>query len=138
VTDIDLTPDVVNIKAYAGNTVPILVTVPAGVADGFMWNGQLRTTRESATVDATWIITEPVAPGDPAYCMLPAAETARLAGTGTVTRRRMSDGTVRSIQVYSGEYDIECKHPTAPDPVHTWVQGTLTIELDVTRVEVAP
>jgi hypothetical protein len=103
-----------------------------------MWNGQLRTTRESATVDATWIITEPVAPGDPAYCMLPAAETARLAGTGTVTRRRMSDGTVRSIQVYSGEYDIECKHPTAPDPVHTWVQGTLTIELDVTRVEVAP
>lgn len=132
--DIDLRPQVVNILAYAGNTVPLTIVVPAGVADNFIWSGQLKATRDSDVVDAEFVITEPASPGEPAYAMLSAVDTARLAGVAPMIRKRSVAGVTMEVRSYSGEYDIQAKHPMDPDPVYTWVQGTLTIDLDVTRV----
>lgn len=132
---IDLRPKIVDIAAYAGNTVTLSVTVPAGVADNFIWEAHVRGSREATGVpDAVWEITEPVAPGGPAYLTLSSADTSRLAGLGVAARRRdAKTGTTTVVQTYSGQWDCQARHPIDVDPVYTFVQGSLTIDLDVTR-----
>lgn len=132
---IDVRPKVVDIAAYAGNTLTIRVTVPAGVADGFIWEAHIRADRSSTgPPDATFDITQPTVPGDPGFLTLKAADSSRLAGTGVVVRRRDAKaGTTKVVQVYSGQWDCQARHPTDPDPVHTFAQGSITLDLDVTR-----
>lgn len=131
---IDTRPKVVDITAYGGDTLTIKVTAPVAITNGMVWNAQLRADREDATpVDATFTITPPNPPTDPAaYLVLKSADCRRLIGTGTVLTRRTKAGVV-TVQSYTGVYDCEIKHPTNPDPVTTLVQGTLTLDMDVTR-----
>lgn len=132
---IDTRPKVVDITAYGGDTLTIKVTAPVELTNGMVWNAQLRADREDATpIDATFVITLPNPPTDPAaYLVLRSADCRRLIGTGTVLRKRTKAGTTVTVQSYTGVYDCEIKHPTNPDPVRTLVQGTLTLDMDVTR-----
>lgn len=131
---IDTRPQVVDITHYGGDTLTIKVTAPESLTTGMVWNAQVRTSRTgTTTADATFTITPPNPPTDPAaYLVLKAADCRRLIGTGAVVQKRMG-AEVRAIQTYKGSWDCEIKHPTNPDPVTTLVQGQLNLELDVTR-----
>lgn len=128
---IDTRPDTVDIIHYAGDTLTIRVEAPASLTDGMTWLAQIKATRDSPTVDAVFNITPPQSSGGPAYLELPAAKTSELAGTGQVLREMVA-GQLAAIQRYSGEWDVQVSDNGA-DPVKTLAQGTLTIELDVTR-----
>lgn len=118
-TTLKVTPQRVDVAGYAGDTLTIQVTVPAGAFDGLEWHAEVRTNRDpSAPVDATFTITEPAVPGDPAYLTLSSQDTARLAQTGA----------------YSGQWDVQVSGPGGVDPVTTLAQGTLTLPLDVTQL----
>lgn len=131
--DISTEPQVVNIKHYGGDTLTVKITVPAGYADGLDWDAQVRSVRNAATVDATFLIQQPAAPGDPGYITLLAAECARLIGMGTTRKERAPDGSLRSIQSYAGVYDCQVSD-AGLDPVKTLVQGDLLLSMDVTRL----
>lgn len=128
---IDTRPDQVDIIHYAGDTLTIRVEAPASLTDGMTWLAQVKASRDSATVDAVFEITPPQTPGGPAELVLPAAVTAALGGTGQVLREMVA-GTLAAIQRYQGEWDVQVSD-NGLDPVKTLAQGTLTIELDVTR-----
>lgn len=130
---IDSTPDVHDITHYAGDTLTLAITVPAGFADGYTWKAVLKANRETGTpVDATFDIVLPVVPGDPGFVTLTAAECTRLARMGTVQKSKRR-GVHSQVMAYNGEYDIQLSPPLpALDPVTTIVQGGLTLELDVT------
>lgn len=126
-------PTVVDIVTYAGDTFDLEVRAAAEVTDGKQWSAEIRADRASAPVDATFVITEPTEPGGSAYLRLTAADSARLARGAPVVQKRMPDGSTRAVQQYSGVYDCEVSL-AGSDPVRTLVQGTIKIELDVTRV----
>jgi hypothetical protein len=130
---LDFTPATEDIKAYGGDTATIEVRAPAVVTDGMVWDAEVRTAKDSPTIDATFLITIPATSGGPAYITLSSVDTARLAGTAPVVNKRGPDGVTRAIQTYSGVWDCQVSDPINPDPVRTLVKGTITVELDVTR-----
>lgn len=131
--DVDTRPEVVNITHYAGDTLTISVTAPASVVEGQVWSAQVRPSRDpTAPLDATFTITPPTVADGPAFLVLSSVDCARLAGTGVVVQRTWK-GTTYAVQTYTGEWDCQVAAPGGPDPVRTLVQGTLTIEADVTR-----
>jgi len=135
--DVDTRPQIMNVSHYAGDTLTIKVTAPVEVTTGMVWNAQVRADREDATpIDASFVITPPSPGTDPAaYLVLTSADCRRLAGTGTVVRARSRrTGQMAAVQRYAGEWDCQISHATNPDPVITLVQGTLTLDLDVTRL----
>lgn len=135
--DIDTTPPFKSIQHYAGDTLTLKVTVPAGFADGYVWTAQLRKDRATGTpVDAVFIITQPATPGDPGYVTLRAEDCQRLARSGVVKTKRDTRG-IRTVVSYTGEFDVQVAPPAAADPVTTLVQGSLSLELDVTREDSA-
>ena len=83
-------------------------------------------------MDAEFVVTPPVADGDPAYLVLSAAETARLVGTGTTTRV-VRAGVALMLAQYAGVWDVQVSGVGGVDPVTTLAKGALTIEIDVTR-----
>lgn len=125
-------PTVVDIVTYAGDTFDLEIRAAAEVTDGKQWNAEIRADRDAAPVDATFAITVPTESGGPAYLRLTAADSARLARGAPVVQKRMPDGSTRAVQQYSGVYDCEVSL-AGSDPVRTLVQGTIKIELDVTR-----
>lgn len=131
-TDIDLRPKVMNLLAYAGDTVAFTVTIPWANAAGKDWKAQVRRTRDQAEPDAEFIITPPAGDGDPAYVLLAAIDTKRLAGQAPAVRAMSAAGSLAEMRVYSGVYDVQISDGGS-DPVNTLVQGSLTIELDVSR-----
>jgi hypothetical protein len=135
VATIDTRPQIVDITHYGGDTLTIKVTAPESITTGMVWSAQVRANRDTGTpVDATFVITPPVPGGDTAaYVMLKASDCRRLIGTGAVVRKRTTVGTLATVQSYVGVYDVQINHPTNPDPVTTLVQGSLTLDMDVTR-----
>jgi hypothetical protein len=128
---IDTRPDVVDIVHYAGDTLTIRVEAPASLTDGMTWLAQVKAARDSDVVDAVFAITPPQSSGGPAFLELAGAITSQLAGTGPVLREMVA-GTLAAIQRYSGEWDVQVSD-NGMDPIKTLAQGTLVIELDVTR-----
>ena len=131
-TDIDLRPKVMNLLVYAGDTVVFAVIIPWATAAGKTWKGQVRLTRDAAEPDAEFVITPPAAEGGSAYVMMPAADTKRLAGQSPVVRAMSSAGSLAEMRVYAGVYDVQISD-AGSDPVNTLVQGSFTVELDVSR-----
>jgi hypothetical protein len=111
-------PDVVDITAYAGDTLTIEIVDATGYSDGLDWNAQIRADRTSSTIDATFTVTPPVSPGLPAFLVLSAAVSRTLIG---------------SLTEYKGVWDCQVSD-AGNDPVTTLVQGTFTLMTDVTRV----
>lgn len=130
---IDTRPDTVDIIHYAGDTLTIRVEAPASLTDGMTWLAQIKSNREDQQVDAVFEITPPQTPGGPAFLVLPAAVTDGLGNTGQVTREMVA-GTLASIQRYTGQWDVQVSD-NGLDPVKTLAQGSITIELDVTRIK---
>jgi hypothetical protein len=124
-----------DLKMYAGDTYTLEIRAPAEVTDGMEWHAQIRTTKDSPIIDATFSITVPEVSGGPAYITLLSADSARLASGAPLVTRRSVDGIVRTVQEYSGVFDCHVRHPTLPDPVRSLVQGAVSIELNVTRPE---
>jgi len=131
--DISTIPQIVNITHYGGDTLDLKVIAEPGVADGLDWNAQIRSASESDTVDATFTITEPAAPGDPALLRLTGAESSRLAGLTPAVQTRAPNGALMMVQKYSGVWDCQVS-AAGLDPIHTLCKGSLTIEIDVTRL----
>ncbi len=132
--DINTQPMVRNLYLYGGDTFSMKVTVPAGAFDGFAWTGQVRSSRDpsTGTLDAEFQIDPPAAPGDPCWPTLLAVDTRRLALLGKPVKRKVGLAQ-RIFLVYTGDYDIQIKHPDEPDPVVTIVQGIVSIDIDVTE-----
>lgn len=131
-TTVSTVPMIVDIKAYGGDTLTITVTADASVTAGMHWDAEIRSTRDDETFDATFSIKEPVVAGDPATLTLSAVDSSRLVNTAPIVERRAPDGALRSIQQYVGVWDCQVSNNHL-DPVRTLVQGSITIELDVTR-----
>mgnify|MGYP001324588473 CR=1 FL=1 len=112
--DFDTTPTEVNIKHYAGDTLPIWVGVTAEVVAGRDWNAQVRTSRTTAKIAATFTVA-PEATG--AWLTLAAADCKALAARG----------------VWNGYWDVQLS-AAGLDPVTTLATGELEIHPDVTRL----
>ena len=132
---LDTTPAVVDVTHYGGDTLTIEMTVPAAVtAASPDWSAQLRQARDSPSIDAEFTIIPPEVPGGLAYLVLDSATTSALvAGGAIVTRRR--EGRAVTVVQYTGLYDCQVSD-AGSDPVRTLIQGLLTIEMDVTRLDV--
>jgi len=130
---IDTRPKVENITHYGGDTLTIKVTAPAELTDGMAWNAQVRSARTSEVIDAVFTITPPAFSGGPAYLILPGAVCASLVAGTPVATVRSPDGTTRMVSIYKGEYDCQVS-ASGTDPIRTLVQGSLTIDPDVTRL----
>lgn len=130
---LDTRPELVDVTGYAGDTLTITIQAPAAVTDGKTWLAQIKSSRSSDIIDAEWEITPPAASGGIAVLVLDAATTAALvSGTGSLaTRRTTSAGTFAAGTQYKGEWDCEVSDANS---TRTLVQGTLTIDQDVTRL----
>jgi hypothetical protein len=131
-TDIDLRPKVMNLLCYSGDTVAFTVTIPWANAAGKEWQAQVRSARDASEPDAEFTIVPPGGDGDPAIVTLASEDTKRLAGQAPVVRAMSAAGSLAEMRVYSGVYDVQISDGGS-DPVNTLLQGSLTIELDVTR-----
>jgi len=120
-------PMVVDVHHYGGDTLNILVVVPAAVIAGRDWDAEVRANREAVDVDATFdVIVGNTA--DEWYLQLPGSVVSDLLATKSVVVR--VDG--KPVTRYVGVYDAQVS-AAGLDPIQTLVQGTLTIDLDVTR-----
>lgn len=120
-------PMVVDVHHYGGDTLNILVVVPAAVLAGRDWDAEVRASREADTVDATFdVLVGNTA--DEWYLQLPGAVVSDLLATKATVVRVDGKPTTR----YVGVYDAQVSQ-NGLDPIQTLVQGTLTIDLDVTR-----
>lgn len=120
-------PMVVDVHHYGGDTLNILVVVPAAVVAGRDWDAEVRANREADTVDATFTIIDGNT-ADETYLQLPGAIVSELLATKATSVR--VDG--KPVTRYVGVYDAQVS-AAGLDPIQTLVQGTLTIDLDVTR-----
>ena len=134
VASLDSRPQVVDLFIYGGDTYTLTVEdVPAQVtAASPDWSAQIRPAGDAAAVDAEFQITPPAVAGGPAYLMLDAETTALLVqGAPVITRR--AGRAVTQVAQYQGVYDCQLSNAGA-DPVRTLFRGTITIEMDVTRL----
>lgn len=127
--ELDVRPKVVDVAGYAGDTLTLKITVTGMDLTTALWEAQVRLTADAAVTAAVFAITPPTAADGPAYITLDAATT-RLLGESGVTRKISG----RSIQRFSGVWDCQVSS-AGIDPVRTLVQGALTIDLDVTKVD---
>lgn len=112
-------PDSIPLRLYGGDTRTITITAPGALVDGMEWLGQIRETRTSTEVAATFQITPPVVLDGPAYATLTSS---------------VSAGLVAGRDVFKGFYDIQISGAGGIDPVTTIIQGTVQIDADVSRV----
>lgn len=131
-SSLDTRPQKVDILHYGGDTLTIRIQAPSSLTDGMTWKADVKAARGSDVVDASFVVTPPVSSGGPAFLTLPAAVTAALVADAPIVTKRLEDRSTRSVQQYVGEWDCQISADGA-DPVTSLAQGTLTIELDVTR-----
>jgi len=130
---LDTRPKVQDVNHYGGDTLTIKVTAPAELVDGKTWNAQVKADRTTDVVAATFDIIPPEVPGGPAYLVLPGAICASLIAGTPAAAVRNPDGTTRMVSIYKGVYDCQVSL-AGLDPIRTLVQGSLTIDPDVTRL----
>lgn len=130
---LDTRPKVQDINAYGGDTLTIKITAPDSITAGKTWNAHLKTVRESEITDAEFEITPPEVPGGPAYLVLSSAVTTALVEGMPLGTVRNPDGTTKAAKKYQGVYDCQISL-AGLDPVRTLVQGTITLDQDVTRL----
>lgn len=137
---VDVTPQVVDITAYGGDTLTIRIRFPVGRFDGREWRSEVRDTRDGSVVRAEFDFTDPaVDPDNPTkqfvLATLKAADTSTLAASGPVAMgRNRITGRAVLTPVFTGEYDVQVAPPGVDvDPVTTVMQGTLQFQKDVTR-----
>jgi len=126
-------PTIVDITHYGGDTFTLEVKAAPEVTEGQSWNADIKLARDSDIVDASFSIIPPPAGGGSAYLTLSSVDSARLVANAAVVTRRSPSGVQLSIKKYTGVWDCQVSHPVDPDPVRTLVQGTFSIEVDVTR-----
>lgn len=131
-------PDVVDIHHYAGDTLTIKITAPEALVGGREWSGQIRDVRTDSDVGAEFQITEPTVAGGPAYVTLLSADSRRLVESGVLIRVARGPGQFAMILRYSGQWDVQVAGAGGVDPVTTLVQGSIVLDLDVTREDVGP
>jgi len=151
VATIDLTPQVLDIKAYGGDTVPILITFPPGYVAGRIWKAQVRTAATNTTTDAEFQVTLGATQDDPVTLIL-TSESTRALVTSAVLRAeqeaaakapaRASRGPFSSadpkvvgapLASYKGVWDCQLAPSGGGDPTTTIVRGTVELTLDVSR-----
>jgi len=134
---LDTRPKKVDILHWAGDTLTVKVTAPASLTDGKVWDAHIKTA-VGAAVTAEWAITPPTISGGPAYLVLDSATTAAMAAGQPVvyiepdSRAQRAGVEPRAVQQFVGVWDCQVSF-NGSDPVRTLVQGTLTIEMDVTQ-----
>jgi hypothetical protein len=126
-------PTIVDITHYGGDTFTLEVIAAPEVTDGQVWNADIKLARDSDVIDASFSIVAPPVGGGSAYLTLSSVDSARLVGEAAIITRRAPSGALLSIKKYVGVWDCQVSHPTNPDPVRTLVQGSFSIEVDVTR-----
>lgn len=136
-TDIDTRPDTVNLYGYAGDTLSFRIIVAGNLSKGQQWLAQIRQDRTQGQETAVFDVEEV---SDGAVLTLTAEETARLAGTGALlvdqqvadaNPQAYTDGARRMMR-FSGQWDVQISN-SGSDPVITLVQGSITLDLDVSR-----
>ena len=126
-------PTIVDVTHYGGDTFTLEIKAAPEVTEGMVWNADIKLGRDTDTIDASFTIVPPPPGGGSAYATLSSVDSARLVGSAAIVTRRSVTGTQLSIQKYIGVWDCQVSHPTNPDPVRTLVQGSFSIEIDVTR-----
>lgn len=120
-------PMVVDVHHYSGDTLSLLVEIPAAVVAGRDWDAQVRSSRDALTPDADFVII-PGGTADQWILQLPGATVTELVDTKGVVVRVDGKQVTRYVGVYDAQISVG-----GLDPIQTVVQGTLTIDLDVTR-----
>lgn len=134
---IDTRPQGIALMGYAGDTLPLTIVTDFDYST-YTWSGEVRKDHADAVVDAEFVIgaTVPVSTKFHTPVYLSAASTRALADLSptddlppTYTKSGTSDIAV-SVQQYSGVWDIQVE---LAGVVTTLVQGTITIDADITR-----
>lgn len=153
-TVIDVRPQSVVIKAYAGDTLAldILSVDSYSAANNWTWQGDVRITHdESATpvvADGSFIfVNEDDAFSDPTNfpgmgykitAVLTSDVTRALAeqATSGIDPGYVKPGTdpTNTLLTFNGIFDIQVVNTDTPPTVKTLVQGTLSLDADVTRL----
>jgi hypothetical protein len=147
VAAIDLTPQVLDITAYGGDTLSLLVSFPPGYVAGRIWSAQIRSVKTDLNTDAVFQVNLGATANDPVTLVLSsaatralvteAAEAQMMAATtrSAPTRRAVAPFAVGDpITTYSGSWDCQLAPVGGGDPTTTVVRGSIKIVLDVTRL----
>lgn len=137
-TDLDTRPMSVNISAYGGDTLTILVMIPeTALPVPSEFRAQLRVSKESDAVAAEFVVIVGAVVGGkvPVSLVLASATTSMLVGGAAKVRVPLDERarTYALVQRWSGVWDMQSSSAGGGDPVTTHVQGTLDLDLDVTR-----
>lgn len=114
-TALSTLPQVVDIDHYAGDTLPIHITISDALIGGRVFSAQVRKTKNATKIDASFTVT--VVPGVGADIMLSSADCLELTKRGD----------------YEGFWDVQLAPAGGGDPVTTLAAGTLRLHSDVTR-----
>ena len=108
---IDLRPAKEDILAYAGDTLPIRVTVadPDGLLVGATWAAQVRKKRADTEAAATFVVE---------------------VESDTVVTLTLSSEDTQALAGFKGEWDCQVSYNGTK---RTVAQGAITIDYDVTR-----
>ena len=132
---IDTRPQTVDISHYAGDTLTIQVLVSDGLAEGKVWKAQVKRDRESGIVDAEFAVIPIPGGADLVLSAEDSRALTQIAGAlmaGRSLRGVSAQFSAPVVEKYSGVWDVEISDDGA-DPVITLAQGSLTIDMDVTR-----
>lgn len=114
---LNLEPTRVDIRGYAGDTLSLQVTFPAGLVGTRQWTAQVRAGRTDQAVLATFTVTAGTTADDPVTLILPAATTSQLCASET----------------WQGVWDVQLAPGAGGDPTQTIAHGDLSLLKDVTR-----
>ena len=135
---IDTRPQGIAIQGYAGDTLTLTIVTDTDYS-AYTWTGQVKTDHDDILADAvfTFGAQTPVNTKFHTPAILDAAATRALADlvpTDDLPPVHVKPGgdvtTTVSTQVYTGLWDIQVE--SAGGDVTTLVQGTITIDADVT------
>jgi hypothetical protein len=107
-------PQVIDIEAYGGDTLPIHIKITPEAIAGRTFFAQVRSDKTSPKVDATFQVTLTAEGAD---IMLLAADAQALSKSGD----------------YEGFWDVQLAEADGSDPVTTLAYGELRLTTDVTR-----
>jgi hypothetical protein len=114
-TTLSTLPQVVDIDHYAGDTLPIRITISDVLIGSRVFSAQVRKTRNSTKIDASFSVT--LIPGTGADIILSSADCLELTKRGD----------------YEGFWDVQLTPAGGGDPVTTLATGELRLHSDVTR-----